>query len=173
VPADVRAWLDGSDRPYVYVSFGSFLSERADVLTTVMTALRSLNARVALATGSAHDLPQAPPDWLVRPHLPQTALLARASAVITHGGNNSVTEAMTFGVPLVVLPFSTDQFAGAAAVEAAGLGVALDPNIAPAEAIAGAVLAVGDGVVAARAGALGEELRRVPGPDVARAAIAG
>ncbi|MEP7036112.1 MAG: glycosyltransferase, partial [Actinomycetota bacterium] len=33
-------------------------------------------------------------------------------------------------VPLLLLPFSTDQFAGAAAVEAAGFGVGLDPNSA-------------------------------------------
>lgn len=171
VPADVRTWLDDSDQPFVYVSFGSFLSERADVLTTVMTALRSLDARVALATGPATDLPAAPPDWLIRPHLPQTALLARASVAVTHGGNNSVTEALTFGLPLVVLPFSTDQFAGAAAIEAAGLGVALDPNIAPASTIADAVSAVGF-EMADRAGALGEQLRRTPGPDLARAALA-
>jgi UDP:flavonoid glycosyltransferase YjiC (YdhE family) len=99
-------------------------------------------------------------------------LLARASAAVTHGGNNSVTEALTFGVPLVVLPFSTDQFAGAAAVEAAGLGVALDPNAASAEEIAAAVRAVG-GEMSARAGALGEQLRRTPGPDVAWAALTG
>jgi hypothetical protein len=170
VPADVREWLDGSDRPFVYVSFGSFLSERADVLATVMTALRSLDARVALATGTATDLPEAPPDWLVRPHLPQTALLARASAAVTHGGNNSVTEALTFGVPLVVLPFSTDQFAGAAAIEAAGLGVALDPNAASADQIAIGLFTV-RGPMAVRAGALGEQLRGAPGPELARAAL--
>ena len=41
-----------------------------------------------------------------------------------------MTEAITAGVPLVLLPFSTDQFAGAAGVEAAGFGAALDPNSA-------------------------------------------
>ena len=35
---------------------------------------------------------------------------------------NSVTEAVGQGVPLVVLPFSTDQFAGAAAIERVGIG---------------------------------------------------
>jgi UDP:flavonoid glycosyltransferase YjiC (YdhE family) len=137
-----------------------------------MTALRSLDARVALATGPATDLPSPPPDWLVRPHLPQTALLARASAAVTHGGNNSVTEALTCGVPLVVLPFSTDQFAGAAAIETAGLGVALDPNEASADQIAAALFGV-RGRVAARAAELGEQLRRNPGPELAWTALTG
>ena len=136
-----------------------------------MTALRGLDVRVALATGPAPGpAGSRRPDWLVRPHLPQTALLARASAAVTHGGNNSVTEALTFGVPLVVLPFSTDQFAGAAAIEAAGLGVALDPNAASADRIAAAVGGV-RGPIAARAATLGDQLRRTPGPVLARAAL--
>ena len=76
------------------------------------TALRPLGLRVAVATGSATGLPAVPPDWLVRPYLPQVALLDRAALLVTHGGNNSVTEALTAGVPMLVLPFSTDQFAG-------------------------------------------------------------
>ena len=64
----------------------------------------------------------------MREFLPQVRLLGHAAAAVTHGGNNSVTEAMTAGVPLVVLPFSTDQFAGAAALERFGGAVALAPN---------------------------------------------
>ena len=47
---------------------------------------------------------------------------------------------MTMGVPLVVLPFSTDQFAGAAALEDAGFGVVLPPNTATVAELANAVL---------------------------------
>ncbi len=171
--ADVQAWLDAGDRPIVYVSFGSFLSARADVLATVLTALRDLDVRVAVATGSARDLPAAPADWLVRPYLPQTALLPRAAAAVTHGGNNSVTEALTCGVPMLVLPFSTDQFAGAAAIEATGLGAALDPNAASAADVTSALRPVLDGTAARRAAALGADLRAVPGPRRARATLLG
>ncbi len=138
VPADVDEWLAGAQderapadpRPIVYVSFGSFLSARADVLAEVVRALRPLPVRVALATGSADPavLGQLPEHWLVREFLPQITILMRSALAISHGGNNSVTEALSFGVPMLLLPFSTDQFAGAAAVEAAGLGEALDPN---------------------------------------------
>lgn len=170
---DVRRWLEADDRPVVYVSFGSFLSARGDVLATVLEALRPLGLRVAVATGSATGLPDVPADWLLRPYLPQVALLQRAAVLVTHGGNNSVTEALTAGVPMVVLPFSTDQFAGAAAIEAAGLGAALDPNTVTATDLGIAVRAVLDGTPADVARAIGEDLRRAPGRDVARAALVG
>ncbi len=97
--------------------------------------------RVALAIGSAPAaaIGPTPADWLVRTYLPQVAILEHASVAVTHAGNNSVTEALTAGVPLVALPFSTDQFAGAASIERAGLGLALDPNSVTAHAIDAAV----------------------------------
>jgi zeaxanthin glucosyltransferase len=171
VPDDVRAWLDADDRPVVYVSFGSFLSARDDVLATVLTALRSLDVRVAVATGSARDLPAPGKDWLVRDFLPQTALLARAALAVTHGGNNSVTEALTFGVPMLVLPFSTDQFAGAAAIERGGAGVALDPNAASAADVIDAVRDVLAGTAPEVAAKLGVQLRTTPGAVSARRAL--
>ena len=168
-PADpeVDAWLAASDEPFVYVSFGSFLSVRSDVLTRVARALEQLGLRVALATGSADDLPELPPHWLVRGFLPQVTLLKRAAAAVTHGGNNSVTEAATFGVPLVVLPFSTDQFAGAAAIERSGWGVALAPNTATVDELAAAIAAVLGGP----RGPLAASLQNTPGRDRAYRAV--
>ena len=48
---EVDAWLDAAD-PFVYVSFGSFLSVRGDVLRRVADALRTAGVRAAIATGS-------------------------------------------------------------------------------------------------------------------------
>ena len=109
----------------------------------------------------------------MRPFLPQVAVLRRAAVLVTHGGNNSVTEALTAGVPMVVLPFSTDQFAGAAAIEAAGLGVACDPNLVTAADVGAAVRDVLDGPAPDLARTIGKELRRAPGRDVARASMLG
>jgi zeaxanthin glucosyltransferase len=143
---EVETWLAesvaaGDVRPLVYVSFGSFLSVRGDVLARVADALRGLDVRVALATGTTDpaELGPIPDSWLVRGFLPQVALLEAAELAVTHGGNNSVTEAMSAGVPLLVLPFSTDQFAGAEAIEAAGFGLALAPNTATAPELRAAI----------------------------------
>jgi zeaxanthin glucosyltransferase len=137
-------WLSSSDEPFVYVSFGSFLSVRGDVLGKVATALRELNIRAAVTFGSAGiaALGEVPAHWLVGEFLPQVTLLGSAAAAVTHGGNNSVTEALSRGVPMVVLPFSTDQFAGAEALERVGFGAALAPNEATVEELKTAITAV-------------------------------
>jgi len=114
-----------------------------------------------------------PASWLVRESLPQVTLLGHAAATISHGGNNSVTEALTAGVPLVLLPFSTDQFAGAAALEDAGFGEALDPNAATAAEIRDAVVRALDDVARDRLDRLGRDLRAIPGAQVARRALVG
>ncbi|MEV7692251.1 glycosyltransferase [Microbacterium sp. NPDC089189] len=175
VAPDVTDWIAAGE-PYVYVSFGSFLSVRDDVLARVAEALRRLGVRAAIATGATDpaSLGTIPSDWLVRDYLPQVRLLQSAGVAVTHGGNNSVTEAVAQGVPLVVLPFSTDQFAGAAALERTGAGVACDPNAATVSELAEALatqLAPPSPALAVLAD-IREEERRHPGPQRAYAAWA-
>ncbi|WP_330474763.1 glycosyltransferase [Terrabacter sp. C0L_2] len=174
----VESWLASGDGPVVYVSLGSFLSARSDLLGRIVEALRGLDVRVALANGSTPRalLGPLPDSWLVREMLPQVTLLRHASLAVSHGGNNSVTEALTAGVPLLLLPLSTDQFAGAAAVERRGLGEVLDPNRvgaselrAAAERLLGAAPDHADR--AAELARLSASLRERPGPHRARAAL--
>ncbi|MET3811943.1 glycosyltransferase [Arthrobacter sp. UYEF3] len=170
----VEQWIASTNEPFVYVSFGSFLSVRSDVLTKVVTALRESGIRAAVAYGSADftTLGEMPEHWLVGEFLPQVTLLESAAAGVTHGGNNSVTESMTFGVPLVVLPFSTDQFAGAAALESTGFGAALAPNTATVEDIKSALGTMLDLPEDKRAALheLGRALRQGDGPTRIRTA---
>ena len=176
-PADpeVEDWLAAGDGPVVYVSLGSFLSVRGDVLAGVAEALRGLEVRVALASGSSapEDLGPLPPGWLVRAVLPQVTLLRHSALAVTHGGNNSVTEALSAGVPLLVLPLSTDQFAGAAALERAGVGEVFDPNTTGPDELraAAARLLALPSEPAGRLAALVRELTSVPGPQRAREAL--
>ena len=173
--AEAAAWLAATGgRPLVVVSFGSFLSARGDVLARVAEGLRGTDLRVALATGSADPgaLGPLPGDWLVRPFLPQVALVRHAAVAITHAGNNGVTEALTHGVPLLVLPFSTDQFAVAADLERAGVGRALDPNRATGAGIRDGVLRLLGPRPRDAAAVLGATLRADPGPSRARRAMA-
>ena len=156
-------------RPRAYVSLGSFLSARTDVLERIARALQALGWDAVIATGAAR--PQAlvttPAGWVVEEHLPQVAALQACDIVVCHGGNNTVTEALTAGLPVLAAPFSTDQFAGAEDLRRAGLGNVIDPAAATSDEIAARLAELLGGDAARRAAALGSELRRTPGAPLA------
>ena len=135
---DFENWHGGSDpsRPLVVVSLGSFFAVRADLLQRLASALAMTQCRVAIAVGdndvSHWNLPQ---DWYVVPFLRQQAIMRYAKLVVFHGGNNTFLEALSAGVPMLVGPLCSDEFAIAADVERLGLGFAFDPNVSPPEEI--------------------------------------
>jgi N-glycosyltransferase len=90
----------------------------------VLAALSTLDCSVVVATGGA---PVGPVGDNVRvlDHLPQATLLETAQLLVTHGGYNSVREAVRAGVPMAVLPGIGDQRHNAERVEELGLGLRL------------------------------------------------
>jgi MGT family glycosyltransferase len=66
---------------------------------------------------------RAPANFIVRPRVPQVALLAHMDAVLCHAGHNTVCEALSFGLPLIVAPIRDDQPIVARQVIDAGAGL--------------------------------------------------
>ncbi len=165
--------LPSGTGPRVTVALGSFLSARGDVLATAVAAAQAGGWRLALAHGSTplDHLGEPPVGAVIARHLPQVALLASTDVIVHHGGNGSTTEAAAAGVPMVVLPFSTDQFAAAAAIERAGLGVALAPNTLTVDALVAAVEGILASDAPARARDVADSIERDGGPQAAVTAI--
>jgi zeaxanthin glucosyltransferase len=114
-----------NDRPFVYVSLGSQVFHQPRVFATVIEAARGEPYSLVISAGDlAASL--AAPDVIALPYAPQLALLPRAAAMITHGGANSVMEALSCGVPLLVTPICNDQPHNAHFVEQSGAGLRLD-----------------------------------------------
>ena len=82
--------------------------------------------RVIVSKGPQHELLRLPDTMAGEEFLPQTSILPQVDAVITHGGNNTVTECFHFGKPMVVLPLFWDQYDNAQRVHETGFGLRLD-----------------------------------------------
>lgn len=54
--------------------------------------------------------------------MPQLDVLKCTDVFVTHGGMNSVSEAMVYGTPMVVIPFVSDQPVNARCIEKLGIG---------------------------------------------------
>jgi zeaxanthin glucosyltransferase len=116
-------WLD-PDRRLVLVSMGTLSAEASHgFYQRALEAVRPLGDRIqVIVTVDPADLPDAPEHVLVRTRVPVLDLMPRLDAVVSHGGLNTVCEALAHGVPLVVAPIKGDQPINAAQVEAAGAG---------------------------------------------------
>jgi UDP:flavonoid glycosyltransferase YjiC (YdhE family) len=91
--------------------------------------------------------------------LPQTSILPKIDLVITHGGNNTVTESLYFGKPMIVLPIFWDQHDNAQRIDETGFGVRLDTYGHGAEELTRAIeRLLSDRELAGRLGALSARL---------------
>ena len=81
---------------------------------------------MVLSVGADMDIPALgplPENVEVYPSVDQMALLEKADVFLTHCGMNSANEALSYGVPLVCLPQTSEQ--GGVAERAAELGAGL------------------------------------------------
>jgi len=117
--------LDPS-RPLVFMALGSQIYHQPRMFEVVVEASRGQPWQLVLAMGGLAAAMRLPPDVRAIDYAPQLGLLARARAMISHGGANSVMEALAYGVPLLVSPICNDQPHNARFVAAAGAGITCD-----------------------------------------------
>lgn len=88
-----------------------------------------MNAMVVLVVGKRINIDQfenIPENFKVFNYVPQLEVLQHTDVFVTHGGMNSSSEALYYGVPLVVIPVTGDQPLVAKRVTEVGAGVQLD-----------------------------------------------
>jgi MGT family glycosyltransferase len=113
--------LDG--RPIAYLSLGTTRNAQEEILRMVAKACGGLDLQLVISLGGRFSpklFTDLPGDPLVVPFAPQLELLQRARIVITHGGSNTVFEALMEGKPMVAIPLAHDQPAVAARMARAG-----------------------------------------------------
>jgi MGT family glycosyltransferase len=113
------------DGGLVYVSLGSLGSADVELMNRLVAALAETPHRYMISKGPQHKLIELAPNMTGAEFLPQPAILPEVDLVITHGGNNTVTESIHFGKPMIVLPLFWDQHDNAQRVAECGFGVRL------------------------------------------------
>ena len=114
---------------WILVSMGSMGSVDLTLMKRLVMLLGQTNHKYVVSKGPRHDQYQLSSSgnmWGEK-FLSQTALLPHMDLVITHGGNNSVTETFAQGKPMIVMPLFADQYDNAQRLHETGLGVRVDP----------------------------------------------
>ncbi|CAG8863328.1 Zeaxanthin glucosyltransferase [Pseudomonas fluorescens] len=127
---DAGPWPIDPKRPFIFASLGTLQGERRGMFEQIATACRRLGAQLLVAhcgkLGRAHErrLVERGATW-VTDFAPQQWALEQADAVVTHGGLNTVMDAIAARTPLLVMPIAFDQHGVAARVSHHKLGVKL------------------------------------------------
>ena len=117
-----------ADRPFVFASLGTMQGGRFGLFRRIAQACRAADAQLLLAHCGGLDARQADAlktagaTW-VTDFAPQQAALARADAVISHAGWNTVMDAVAARTPMLALPIAFDHPGGAARMRHAGVGI--------------------------------------------------
>ncbi|MGP7995828.1 MAG: glycosyltransferase [Streptosporangiaceae bacterium] len=120
------ARLAAQDGALVYFSLGSLGSADLPLMRRVISCLAATPYRYIVSMGPLHAELELAPNMTGAEFLPQTSVIPQADLVITHGGNNTTTECLHFGKPMIVLPLFWDQHDNAQRMDELGLGVRLD-----------------------------------------------
>ena len=156
------------DGPLVYLSLGSLGSADVDLMRTLVAELADGPYRVIVSKGPQHDQFELAPNMAGAEFLPQTRVLPQVDLVITHGGNNTVTESLYFGKPMIVLPLFWDQYDNAQRLHDTGFGARLDTYGHTRDQLTSAIdRLLADVALKARLATVSSRLQAAPGTETA------
>jgi MGT family glycosyltransferase len=154
----------GGGGALVYLSLGSLGSGDVPLMERLVEALGATEHRFVVSKGPQHAEYELADNMAGEEFLPQTSVLERVDLVITHGGNNTTTEAIHFGKPMVVLPIFWDQHDNAQRVDETGFGVRLPTYEFEPEQLSSAIdRLLADAALAERLASASSRLKANPG----------
>lgn len=123
-PYTVPRFEANSNKPLLYVSFGSLGCGDIATLQKLVTALGRQPVRALVNVGANldkyHDVPA---NIIIDKWFPQPSVIPQVDAVIHHGGNNTFTECLYFAKPALIMPYVWDGHDNATRVQETGHGL--------------------------------------------------
>ena len=123
-----RSEVEKTGEKLVYISMGTVNNDMLPLYQACIEAVKGTHWQVILSVGDQVDagkLQKLSENVFVHSTVDQIAVLEKADAFLTHCGMNSASEGLYFGVPLVMLPQTSEQGGVAARVEQLGAGLRL------------------------------------------------
>lgn len=129
--APIPSYLHEEGPPWVLVSIS--LAPQGDIalVPAALKAISALGLRGVATIGESND-PTAvgplPPGTHLENSLSHAIVLERATLLVSHGGHGSVSKALWYGVPMVLVPWGRDQPGVALRAERLGVARVVSPD---------------------------------------------
>ena len=95
-------------RRLVYFSLGTLVSTQSNLMQRIVDLLGTIEHNFVVSKGARGDRLEMPSNCIGQNFLNQVELLPHVQLMITHGGNNTLTECLHYGVPVIILPVFGD-----------------------------------------------------------------
>ncbi|NRQ71142.1 glycosyl transferase [Bacillus cereus] len=158
---------DLKNEKVIFISMGTVFNEQPALYEKCFEAFKDVDATVVLVVGKKINISQfenIPKNFKLYNYVPQLEVLQHADVFVTHGGMNSSSEALYYGVPLVVIPVTGDQPFVAKRLTDVGAGIRLNRNELTSELLRETVKKVMDDVTfKENSRKVGESLRNAGG----------
>ena len=118
-------WLDllGSDKPTIYFTMGSTGYSR--FFEQAIEIFGNSEYQCIMTTAGMVELSNIPDNFYVVKYAPGSKILEKSNVVICQGGNGTIYQAMSQGVPIIGIPTMHDQEFNLDRVEELGIGIHL------------------------------------------------
>jgi len=131
-----------TDKKLIYISLGTLFNDNLTLFRLFIDSLAHTPHQIILSLGQnirLSDLPKIPSNFIIKPYVPQLAVLQKADLFITHAGMNSINESLYYGVPMILIPQMFEQKLNALRVQQLGAGIHMDNHVVTKEKLLHAV----------------------------------
>nr|QPA18384.1 UDP-gluconosyltransferase [Trialeurodes vaporariorum] len=128
LPQDLQKFMDDAKEGVVFFSFGSIIDSRSFPVHWQQMLVETMKSLKYKVIWRWHEKVDGADHILSKSWLPQKEILAHPNCklFITHGGYNGMMEAQNVGIPVIGMPFFSDQYHDFKFYEQYGLGFEVD-----------------------------------------------
>lgn len=157
--------IEKKNEKLIYISMGTVNNDMMPFYKMCVSAFTNTDYQVVMSVGNLVSLEafgNLPENISVFSHVDQIAVLRQTDVFVSHCGMNSVNESLYFGVPLVMLPQTSEQ--GGVAERVNQLGAGIKPAKLDAHSILDAINTIlADDTYKQNAAAIAESFQRCSG----------
>lgn len=120
-----QPFIDKKDKKHIYISLGTVFNKQPELYKRIIQSIHSEKVEIIVSAGASYDVLKNeafPQNVRIERSVRQVEVLQYTDVFITHGGKNSINEAIKFGVPMILFPAGGEQHYNANLIEYLGVG---------------------------------------------------
>ena len=122
----VKPFFNKKDKKLIYISLGTVYNKKPDLFIKIINSIKYAGSEILVSAGDSYNKLKDMSfnaNVHIEKFVPQIHVLYHTDVFITHGGKNSINEALKIGVPMILFPVGGEQKYNAQLVEFLNAGI--------------------------------------------------